>query len=243
MSTQILGVLGGLGPLATVDFLSKVVALTPASCDQEHFPWAVISLPQTPDRTMAILHGGESPLPYLSSAVRRLNGQGVSAIAILCNTAHHWYDELQQHSQAPILHIADAAITALSECAPGTEVGILATRGTIFSGFYQKKLADAGFVPLIMDDVGQQDDVDECIRLVKAHQIAEAGNYLKLALDASAKAGCRAVIMACTEIPVACKTLNDQDGLLVVDANLELARICVAHFKKRQNDVLTSHPA
>jgi aspartate racemase len=233
MSAHILGVLGGLGPLATVDFLSKVVDLTSASCDQDHFPWAVISLPHTPDRTMAILHGGESPLPYLSSAVRRLNGQGVSAIAILCNTAHHWFDELQQHSQAPILHIADAAIAALSKCEPETEVGILATRGTIFSGFYQRKLAAAGFKPLIMDDVDQQGNVDECIRLVKAHQVAEAGEYLKRVLDVGEKAGCRAFIMACTEIPVACNMLSDHVGLLVVDANLELARVCVENFKKK----------
>jgi len=243
MSTPILGVLGGLGPLATVDFLSKVVELTPASCDQEHFPWAVVSLPQTPDRTAAILQGGETPLPYLSSAVRRLNGQGVSAIAILCNTAHHWYDELQQHSQAPILHIADAAIAALTECAPETEVGILATRGTIFSGFYQRKLADAGFKPLTMENVGQQDDVDKCIKLVKAHQVDEAGKHLNLALDAGTQAGCRAFIMACTEIPVACKTLTVQDHLQVVDANLELARVCVEHFKNGKHNVLASHPA
>jgi aspartate racemase len=243
MSTPILGVLGGLGPLATVDFLAKLVELTPAACDQEHIPWAVVSLPQTPDRTRAILHGGESPLPYLESAVRRLNGQGVAAIAILCNTAHHWYDELQQHSRAPILHIADAAIAALAACAPGTEVGILATRGTISSGFYQRKLSAAGFTPLVMCDVDEQDDLDECIRLVKAHQVPKAAQHLKRALEASVRVGCRAAIMACTEIPVAYSKLNDHENLQVIDANLELARTCVEHFRTRQTDVPVAHPA
>jgi aspartate racemase len=84
-----LGILGGMGPLATVDFMRKVIDLTPATRDQDHIPMVVASIPQVPDRTAAILGDGESPLPVMLDAIRLLNLAAVDAVAIPCNTAHY----------------------------------------------------------------------------------------------------------------------------------------------------------
>src|SRR4051812_14632246 len=103
---RVLGVLGGMGPLATVDFLKKLIEETPATRDQDHVPVVVYSVPQIPDRPGAILEATESPLPAMLEGVRVLKGAGAAALAIACNTAHYWYDELSAEG-VPVVHIAD----------------------------------------------------------------------------------------------------------------------------------------
>ena len=108
-----IGVLGGMGPLATVDFMRKVIDLTPARRDQEHLPLIVYSVPQVPGRSACILEGAASPLPAMLRGIRTLAQAGAECIAIPCNTAHHWYDELARESRCPVLHIVDAACAAM----------------------------------------------------------------------------------------------------------------------------------
>src|SRR3954471_9827880 len=103
----LLGVLGGMGPLATVDFLAKLIEETPAKGDPDHVPVIVYSVPQIPDRPGAILENTESPLPAMLEGVRHLKRGGATLIAIACNTAHFWYDALSAEG-VPIAHIADA---------------------------------------------------------------------------------------------------------------------------------------
>src|SRR5688572_33509583 len=92
--SPLLGVLGGMGPLATVDFLAKLIEETGAERDEDHVPVVVYSVPQIPSRPAAILHGGASPLPAMLEGVRTLERAGATAIAIACNTAHYWHDAL-----------------------------------------------------------------------------------------------------------------------------------------------------
>ena len=133
----------GLGPLATVDFLSKLVQRTRASCDQEHVPVVVYSVPQIPDRSASsILRGGESRLPgHACRHTPTLERAGADAIAIACNTAHFWYDDLARECRVPSLHIADCACAALGSDV--AKVGLIATRGTLAAGFYQQRFACA----------------------------------------------------------------------------------------------------
>ena len=104
-----LGVLGGMGPLATVDFLKKLIEETPATRDQDHIPAIAYSVPQIPDRPPAIVGNGDSPFPHMLAGIHTLRHAGATTIAIACNTAHFWYDDLLQQGGVPILHIADAA--------------------------------------------------------------------------------------------------------------------------------------
>ena len=134
---RLLGVLGGMGPLATVEFLRKLIEHTPARVDQEHIPCITYSVPQVPCRVTAILDGGPSPLPAMLKGINVLERAGVSAIAIPCVTAHHWFDEMTAATRLPILHIAKATIEVLATNAdPGHCVGVLATRATLQAGTF-----------------------------------------------------------------------------------------------------------
>src|SRR5215210_2830189 len=124
---RLLGVLGGMGPMATADFFRKLIEETPAERDEDHVPVVVYSVPQIPDRVGAITHGTESPLPQMIAGIMALRKLEVGCVAIACNTAHHWYEELQRASGIPILHIADAACDELRKRGSAPRVGLLAT--------------------------------------------------------------------------------------------------------------------
>ncbi|MGU7841557.1 aspartate/glutamate racemase family protein [Burkholderia sp. AW33-5] len=221
----LVGVLGGMGPLATVDFMHRVICLTRARCDQEHLPMIVANLTRTPDRSRAIIDGGTDPLPALLDGIALLNGCGVDVIAIPCNSAHHWYAPLRERSAAPILHIVDASVAALP--AGVRRVAVLATGGTLVSGFYQAALRARGFEP-VMPGVAAQRDIAACIAAVKAGKIDASVRRLTRALATLARRDVGVAVMGCTEIPIAARALRDAPFALV-DSTQELARATVAH--------------
>jgi aspartate racemase len=195
-----LGVLGGMGPVATIDFMDKVVRNTPAERDQDHIPMVIRLATDIPDRTAAILGDGEDPLPAMRRALHELETDRVSVIAIPCNTAHFWYDELQAETSIPILHIAEAVADTLPV---GTDcVGVLATTGTVKAGIYQKTMAKRGIHCIFPSD-DEQAEVMRAIQLVKAGNGRSARKLLTHQADELLRAGCDAIIMACTEIPIA----------------------------------------
>ncbi|WP_425352594.1 aspartate/glutamate racemase family protein [Methylobacterium terrae] len=212
--------------MATVDFMEKVIRHTPASCDQEHIRMVVCSAADIPDRTAAILGEGPDPLPALRATLRRLEAAGATCIAMPCNTAHHWHAALQAGTPLPILHIADAVADRLGP-PEGARIGVLATTGTVAAGIYQDRLALRGYA-CGLPDTGGQDAVMRAIRLVKAGRLAEATAILRREAEALAAAGAGAVVMACTEIPVALAAVEDPLRACLVDATEALARACVA---------------
>src|SRR5947209_5090461 len=132
-----LGVLGGMGPLATVDFMHKVIDATPARHDQEHIPLIVHSVPQIPDRTTAFLTGSDAPWGYLLAGLRVLENAGADVIAIPCNTAHLWHGRLAASARVPVLHIGHAACDAIGRRADAVRrVGLLATSATVQARIY-----------------------------------------------------------------------------------------------------------
>lgn len=226
-----IGVFGGMGPLATVDFMEKLVRLTPATRDQDHIPVLVASLPHTHDRSRAILGHGPDPLPQLLAGVDLLNHAGVGVIAIPCNSSHHWFAQLRERSNAPLLHIAEVSVAVVPR-SQATRVAIFATRGALLSGFYQRSLEMQGIDYLTPDPVRGQEDVDLCIREVKAGRFDVAGSSLERACAAAVAAGATALIMGCTEIPIASRHA-DTAGLILIDSSLELARASVAYALER----------
>ncbi|KAF1045349.1 aspartate/glutamate racemase family protein [Xylophilus sp.] len=225
------GVFGGMGPLATVDFMDKVVQLTPAARDQEHLPVIVASLPHIPDRSTAIVGGGADPLPALLAGIDVLNTIGVGVVAVTCNSAHHWYAQMAERSHAPVIHIAHACVAAVPRV-PQARVAVLATRGALASGFYQDALRAQGIDHFVPGAATGQDDVDACIRAVKAGDLAAGTAALDRALAALAGAGATAVIMGCTEIPIAARGAAPTP-LALIDSTLELARATVAYALER----------
>lgn len=227
-----IGVLGGMGPSATVDFMDKIIQLTPATRDQEHLPVIVANLPHVPDRSSAILGTGPDPLDALLAGIDVLNDANVGVIAIPCNSSHHWYAQIAAHSRAPVIHIAQscvAAIATASEDRP-VRVAVLATRGALASGFYQHALRERGIDFLVPDAATGQDHVDACIRAVKGGDVPAGAAAFGRALEALAATGATAVIMGCTELPIAAQAAHaaEHTPLALVDSSLELARATVA---------------
>lgn len=228
-----LGVLGGMGPMATVDFMGKVIRNTPALRDQDHIEMVVCSATNVPDRTAAILNQGSDPLPAMFEALLRLEQSGVSCIAIACNTAHYWHGTLQAKTAVPILHIVDAVADTLAEQGmDGTTIGVLATDGTIHAGVYQKRLAKRGYSCLIPNAEAQA-EVMRAIRLVKAGNVDEAATILRREAKALVARGCSQVAMACTEIPLAFVTLENDLRARLLDPTEILARACVRRFVRQ----------
>lgn len=221
-----LGILGGMGPAATVDFLDKIVKLTPAERDQEHLPLVVFGVPQVPDRSAAIVGSGADPLPQLLAGIDFLNHAGAGLIAIPCNTAHHWYEELSARSAAPILHIARVTANSIRLGGEGTvRVAVLATRGSLASGFYDRELERRGIACVPLNE-GIQEHVDACIREVKAGAMRSAVSSLNSAVALAAGTGATAVITGCTELSVAAQSAGPMI-LDVFDSALALARAAV----------------
>jgi aspartate racemase len=222
-----LGVLGGMGPLATAHFLRRLVELTPATRDQDHVPVIVWGDSTVPDRVGPIFGHGETPLPAMVEGLRGLTTAGVTTIAVVCNTAHHWYADMANATPVPILHMADAA---LAELPPGGgAIGLVATRGTLASGFYQERMARLGRGTVIPAEIDQDALVLPGIAAVKAGRADEAEALFRRAAEALIDRGAAALALACTEVSVAWPA---GVGVPVVDATDALARACIAaHFK------------
>src|SRR5690625_2385799 len=141
MSRRTIGILGGMGPLATVDLYQKIIQATPARTDQEHLPVIIHADPSVPDRTEALLEGGEDPTPWLIHGAQNLANAGADFIVIPCNTAHAFRDRIQEACPVPVVDMIDESARAVREIAPVAAVaGILATSGTIAAGLYQAAL-------------------------------------------------------------------------------------------------------
>ncbi len=228
-----LGVLGGMGPLATADFYGKLIALTPAAHDQEHVPVVIYAVPQVPDRTAALLYGGVSPLPALRAGLHALLSAGAQAIAIPCHTAHAWYDELAAESPVPILHIADAAaVAAMRLAGQGARLGLIATAGTLAAGFYPRRLAARGFECVAPTEAEMRDLVMPGIGKVKGGAIDEGGRMVERVVGALLERGAGAVVLACTETPLALDRIQSGLRARCVDATAALAEACVAWWDR-----------
>ncbi len=198
-----LGVLGGMGPLAGATFMQRLTLLTPATRDQDHIPAVLWSDPRVPDRTAARLADGEDPLPWLLRGIRGLEAAGCGAIAIPCNTAHGWFDAMQAATRLPILHIVEAAADELLRLqVTRGMVGLLATKGTLAMRLYQDRLEARGHECLIPPDEEMDQVVMPAIDRVKANDIAGAYAPLAEAAQRLMARGARAVVLGCTEVPL-----------------------------------------
>lgn len=225
-----------MGPLAAADFLAKLAAETPATRDQEHIPYVAWGVPQIPDRTAAISGNGDSPLPQMLRGIAALKQVGATAIVVACNTAHYWHDDLVREGGLPILHIADAVCDMLAErgIASGS-VGLLGTDGTIAAGFFQKRFAAHGLHCIVNTRTEQDQLVLPAIAAVKANDLRRANALAVLAVEKLLAGGARAVVLACTETPVAIDFAANPVSGCCIDATRALARACVAWHRAANN--------
>jgi aspartate racemase len=226
-----IGVFGGMGPAATVDFVGKLVKLTPATRDQDHIPLVIASFPHIHDRSKAILGYGRDPLPQLLAGIDFLNEAGVGVIAIPCNSSHHWFAEMSMRSKVRILHIAKTCVDSINTDA-NPRIAIFATRGALASGFYQNELRNRGLDFFIPDANGAQKSVDDCVQQIKAGNLELGGSYFTQACKVALQQGATGLIMGCTELPIASRHA-EFSGLTLIDSSLELAKACINHAMER----------
>jgi aspartate racemase len=200
---RILGVLGGMGPLASAHFMVRLTLLTPATCDQAHIPTILWSDPRVPDRTRGKLAGGADPLPWLLRGISGLRQAGCGAIVIPCNTAHGWYQPMLDAAGVPIPHIVDAAAADLRRLGvTGGVIGVMGTQATLTMRLYQDRLEGQGWSCLTPSEAQMARLVSPAIALVKANRVADAFAPLAEVVDDLGRRGAQAVVLGCTEIPL-----------------------------------------
>lgn len=226
-----LGVLGGMGPLAGATFMQRLTLLTPATRDQDHIPAVLWSDPRVPDRTAARIAGGEDPLPWLLRGIRGLEAAGCGAIVIPCNTAHGWFEGMQEATRLPILHIVEAAGAELGRLGiTGGPIGLMATKGTLAMRLYQQRLDGRGYACIEPEAEEMNRLVMPAIELVKANRVAQAYAPLAEVARRLMGRGARAVVLGCTEIPLGIAA-GPSLPFPVADTIDALARVAVAWAK------------
>ncbi len=203
----VLGVLGGMGPLASAQFMMRLTLLTPASRDQEHIPAVLWSDPRVPDRSAGPIssrYGKEDPLPWLMRGINGLRQAGCSVIAIPCNTAHGWYEAMAPAVDVPILHIVDAAEAEMQRIGlrQSCVIGVMGTQATLDMQLYKQRLAKQGWTCLQPDAEQMRRLVTPAIALVKAGRVADAYAPLLDVVNSLGARGAAVVILGCTEIPL-----------------------------------------
>jgi aspartate racemase len=226
-----LGVIGGMGPLATADFLRKLVEKTPARVDQEHIPVLLYGDCTTPDRTANIVGIGPSPLPKLLAGIRHLNQSGVKAICIPCNSAHCWYEDLRAASGVPLFHIVRASAEQVHKKNPAARtVGVLSTFGTYQMGIYTKTLQEMGFNVITPTEEEFHTLVSTAIALIKANRLDEAEAIFQTASERLTARGAEIIILGCTEIPIGMQKQYRANPSRFVDSTEALAASVIEYF-------------
>lgn len=231
-----LGVVGGVGPAATVDFMHKVVQLTRATRDQDHIKMVVEQNPQIPDRTANLIGSGEDPTIALLATCKRLEADGASAIAIPCNTAHAYVDRIQPYLDIPIVNMLSEVVQHIRSQLPAvSRVGLLATSGTVASGVYRDIVASAG-MELLVPEPPVQERVMEAIygdAGVKAGITAgECSAHLEAAIAHLADHGAQVIILGCTELPLIRIGGGQRHAIPLLDPTAVLAARCVELARK-----------
>lgn len=219
VSSLTLGVLGGMGPAATLEFLAKLQAYTPAERDQDHIRVLVDINPKVPDRNVP----GSGAGPVLAEMAGALAGAGADVLAIACNTAHAHADLIQRACGLPLIDLIETGARAARETG-AMRAGVLGTRGAL--KLYREYLA-AQAMGLVTLDSERQEAFMQVLYKIKAGDTGkEVQREMKTLADALVKAGAECVIAGCTEVPL---VLGPEDlRVEFIDAGDLLARRCVA---------------
>jgi aspartate racemase len=201
---RVIGILGGMGPLATADLYTRIIRATPATRDREHLHVIIAADPTVPDRTAALRGEGPDPLPALVAGARRLQTAGAEIVALVCNTAHAFLPALRKHVPLDYLDmIAETAARLAVDLPRVRRAGLLATRGTIASGLYHRALGQYDVEAITLIDAAQERLVDRAIALVQGGDLGpEPGRLLAQGARRLALEGAEVVVAACTEMPL-----------------------------------------
>ena len=220
---QTIGVIGGMGPAATADFLSRLVIASGAARDEDHPRVLIDSNPAVPDRNAARAGQGPSPGPVLAAMAQGLAAAGATILAMPCNAAHGWAADIVAATDAQFVDMIDAAV-AEAAATGARRIGIIAVGATLDAHLYHDRLAALGIASLDCDRAVVQP-------LVTAIKSGDTGPAIRAALAAEAArltaAGADAIIAACTEVPL----VLGSAAVPYIDATAALVRATLAAAK------------
>lgn len=198
-----LGIIGGMGPLATAYLFNQIIGLTEAKCDQDHIHVLIDNNTEIPDRTDYLLHGGQNPLGKLVESAKLLEASGADFLIMPCNTAHYFYNDIKKEINIPFINMIDETARYILEYHPDIKrVGLLATEGTCRTGVYDHVFRNYG-IEIVKPSAEEQSYVSEMIYSVKSGTYGKEippgyqevlGSLLKLT---------GVTVLGCTELPVA----------------------------------------
>lgn len=221
-----LGVIGGLGPIATAHFMEMVIRMTKADTDQQHLDMIIYNSPSIPDRTGFILDPTKpSPLPQMIRIGNQLAQQGADVIAIPCVTAHYFHKELSDCIPKPIIHAVHETAAHLKR--NGIQrVGIMATDGTITSGLFQREMERHGMEVVLPTKERQKDVMGLIYEDIKANRPADMDRFDRVSRELWSN-GAQAIILGCTELSLIKRDYPIGAGF--IDALEVLAQQSVLH--------------
>jgi aspartate racemase len=222
---KVIGLLGGMGPDSTIDIFQKIVNATNAKKDGEHLRIIVDNNPKIPSRQDAILKGTEDPGPMLAVTAQNIEKAGADFLIICANTAHHFYDGIQDAVGIKVLHmIEETAVEIKKDHSTIKKVGVLATSGAMKVNVFQRSFMKYGIEVIEIPD-SIQADIQDAINAYKFKVPSDMVGKLMNAIDYLVKSGAEAIIMGCTEIPL---ILNDLHlSIPVFDPNEIIAKVVV----------------
>lgn len=197
-----IGILGGMGPLATCDLFSKIIQITDASCDQEHVRICIDSNTEISDRTNAIIHHGKDPVPEMVKSAVRLQSFGADVLIMPCNTAHYFYDRILPFVDIPFLSMIDETAKAISDRGL-RKIGLLATDGTLQTAVYEKAFKKRGISIVVPPPENQVHIMDLIYNGVKAGNKEIDTKPTKKTIEDLFRKGAQTLVLGCTELPVA----------------------------------------
>jgi aspartate racemase len=237
MREKIVGIIGGMGPEATVDLMARVIKATPALDDIDHIRMVVDNNPKVPSRIKALIEKtGENPLPCLQDMARKLAAWGVDFLAMPCNTAHVYYSGIQEAVDIPLLNMIDLAVeTVISENSDIETVGLLASTAVFNLQLYESRFAEKG-IRLIFPGPSLQSKVMTAIRKIKTGGYGpEVVGVIQAAADDMIEQNSDALLVACTELSIVSPQVKVKKPCL--DAAQILAEAVVEFAKGRMRRV------
>ena len=223
-----LGILGGMGPAASAEFVSRLIKQTPAAHDQQHMPFVLWNEPRIPDRSTSMRNGDNQPLLWLLQGIQALKTVGCDHVVIPCNSAHYWYDDMAKMG-VPITHIVDSIADQLRALGLNdSTVGIMGTQGTIEYGLYQTRLTQQGWTCIVPDRAEMDFFVQPAIDFIKAGKIGESQVLLMKTIHSLIDRGANAIVLGCTELPLAIH-IDQEQGVPIVNSIDSLVQAVIKH--------------
>ena len=230
MGEKVVGVIGGLGPEAMIDFYNKLLVKTGAATDQDHLHVILNSNPKVPDRQMSLAGTGPSSSPLLVETAQVLEGAGADFLVMTCNTAHAYEADIRAATGIPFISILDVSVAAAQQRVAGLRVvGILAASGCVGASLYQDRFAVAGVGSVVPSAVEQGQLMGLIYRIKAGDHSAEISTQMADLAERLIERGAEIILAACTEVPLALTGDDISQPLLdctaaLVDATVAFAR-------------------